>query len=106
MNYKEYKGIGAAVLLILLFACKKNAGDTNSPPVVKPLSYGDSVFYVRNQVGDYIVYPTETRKGLYLGFPDGIEIDDNSGAITVNKSETGLRYKISFIPNGTTDTIS
>lgn len=106
MTFKVYITLGAAVFMLLFFACNKTATDPNNPPPSKTLSYGDSVFYVRNQVGDYIVYPTETRKGTYIGFPDGVQIDDNSGAITVNKSETGLRYKISFIPLGTADTIS
>jgi len=67
------------------------------------LSYGDSIIYLQNISGDYIVHPTETREGTYYGFPDGIELDDRTGAINVSKSETGLRYRITHVsPNGDT----
>ena len=65
----------------------KNAGDYN-------FSYGDSIIYLRSQASDYIIQPTEIRAGAYSAFPDGIEIDETTGAINVSKSETGLRYRI------------
>ncbi|HEX5652534.1 MAG TPA: hypothetical protein VFX58_05640 [Chitinophagaceae bacterium] len=68
------------------------------------LGYGDSILYLRNQADDYIVYPLEKRPGTYTGFPDGIEIDENSGAINVSKSETGLRYRITHTAPGGTQT--
>ena len=40
------------------------------------LSYGDSILYLQNTAGDYIVYPKETREGIYSGFPEGIEINE------------------------------
>nr|MBP6215268.1 hypothetical protein [Chitinophagaceae bacterium] len=47
-------------------------------------------------------HPVSTRPGTYTGFPDGIEIDDNTGAINVSKSETGLRYRVTHTdPDGT-----
>ena len=87
-----------------LYSCNKD-GNT-APPVNNKLSYGDSVFYVRDQATDYIIMPNETRPGAWSGFPEGIEINDKTGAVTINKSETGLRYKISFVPDGSKDTIS
>jgi len=67
------------------------------------LSYGDSVLYLKTQASDYIVYPTEQRAGQYFGFPDGVEIDQTSGAINVSRSETGLRYRITYVsPQGDT----
>lgn len=69
------------------------------------LSYGDSVLYLKPASGDYIVYPTNTREGIYEGFPEGIEIDDRTGAINISKSETGLKYRITHTaPNGTVTT--
>lgn len=66
------------------------------------LNYGDSIIYLKAQSSDYIVYPSEHRAGTYSGFPEGIEIDENTGAINVSKSETGLRYRITHTaPNGT-----
>lgn len=87
--------------LAIIFAwasCKKSVN--NSGPY--DLSYGDSIIYLKPSTGDYIVYPTEQRAGTYTAFPDGIELDDKTGAINVSKSETGLRYRITHTaPDGT-----
>lgn len=94
-------------LLGLLFSCKKDSssssGSTNPPPSFK-LSYGDSIFYINNQPTDYLIRPIESNPGVFSGFPDGIVIDTKTGEINVTKSETGLRYRISFVPTGSTDT--
>lgn len=82
-------------------SCNKSDA-TNDPAEPYALSYGDSILYLRPSAGDYIVNPVSTRPGTYSGFPDGIEIDDNTGAINISKSETGLRYRITHTaPNGT-----
>jgi hypothetical protein len=79
-------------------ACEKPAGSEG----VFKLSYADSILYMRAQAGDYIVYPIDTRPGTYEGFPEGIEIDEATGAINVSKSESGLRYRITHTaPDGT-----
>lgn len=96
------------VLLIsaLLFATVMSCGKKkdNAP---YSLSYGSSILYLKNQASDYIVYPTQSRAGTYVGFPEGIEIDDNTGAINVTDSESGLKYRITHTaPNGdTTSTV-
>jgi len=71
------------------------------------LSYGSSVIYLKNQPGDYIVYPLQSKPGTYSAFPEGIELDDNTGAINVTDSETGLRYRImhTSVNGDTTSTI-
>lgn len=92
------------VFLILLFtltwlSCTKDPGNSAGP---YNLSYGDSIIYLRPSAGDYIVSPSSQRSGTYSGFPEGIEIDDRTGAINVSKSETGLRYRITHTaPDGT-----
>jgi hypothetical protein len=96
----------AALVLLLVSlvwtSCQKNAGEPSGP---YDLSYGDSILYLQPSSNDYIVYPTTQRSGTYSGFPDGIEIDDNTGAINVSKSETGLRYRITHrAPDGTETT--
>jgi hypothetical protein len=89
--------------IIIISSCSKNSVSNNSSQLT--LSYGDSVLYLRNQATDYIVSPTEQRTGQYVGFPDGIEIDGATGAINLSKSETGLRYRITYIsPQGDTAT--
>lgn len=106
-----YKYFWLIVIAIVIFSCRKTttyvdpappppAGDTVS------LSYGDSIFYVSGQDNDLVISPVGSPSGRYFGFPEGIELDPETGTINVNKSETGLRYRISFIPNGRTDTLS
>ncbi len=110
----------AGVLFLVLAgvnsSCSKTANpavtgpgnsDTATGPVISPdaLSYGDSVFYLVPQAEDYIISPVKSRSGQYSGFPEGIQIDVNTGAINVSESETGLRYQISFLPDGSTDTL-
>lgn len=78
-------------------ACNKPV-DGTTPPY--NLSYGDSILYLKAS-GNNIIYPTEHRSGIYTGFPEGIEIDESSGAINLANSETGLRYKITHTaPDG------
>jgi len=88
--------IGCAFFLA---ACKKNSAVVEEPVPVPPkysLSYGDSILYLKSNNGDHIVNPVQQRNGTYTAFPEGIEIDMNTGAINISKSETGLRYRIAF----------
>ena len=97
------------ILLITAISCKKDNSSVSNPPVVPPqlsISYGDSIFYLNPQVTDYVISPVKVQSGQYLGFPDGIDIDTKTGEINVSKSETGLRYRITFIPDGTIDSTS
>jgi hypothetical protein len=102
------KGILSFIIIIaigfLANSCSKSTGPTpNTPQGAYVLKYADSIIYPKDQGSDYIVYPTEQRPGTYSGFPEGIEIDDATGAINVNKSETGLRYRITHVsPSGDT----
>ncbi len=93
----------------IFFSCSKTDNSAVIPPVTPPgytLSYGDSIFFLQNQAADYIVMPTQTVAGVYTGFPEGIDIDSKTGAINVSKSETGLRYRIGFLPAGGKDTFN
>lgn len=93
-----------AVMSASLLSCDKPT-DTENPSGPYKLSYGDSILYMKPVTGDYIVSPVTTRPGVYSGFPDGIEIDETTGAINVSNSETGLRYRITHIsPDGDTTT--
>ena len=94
------------ICFLILFAesCKKTVSNTDPAPGVTFFSYGDSVFYQKNQSNDYIIAPTNNLTGRYLSFPDGLDIDGNTGAVNVSKSETGLKYMIAFIPDGNKDT--
>jgi hypothetical protein len=102
-----------AFMAVLLSSCKKDAGtmDPGTNPIVIPptpntiLSYGDSIFYLRN-TGNIISPLPMNRPGKFFGFPKGIELDEATGKIDLTESEMGLRYRIMFVPNGSTDTIS
>lgn len=73
-------------------SCTKDASPVDPAGPYK-LSYGDSILYMKPGSSS-IVYPTSHREGQYSGFPDGIEIDETTGAINLDNSETGLRYRI------------
>ena len=69
-------------------------------------NYGDTIIYPQPNNGqDYIVSPINNPgAGKFLAWPMGMVIDSTTGAINVTKSETGLKYAIGFVKNGTTDT--
>jgi hypothetical protein len=99
------------LLLIIasISACSKSGGSDDAvvPPPNAQLSYGDSIFYVKDGEDENIVHPMGTLHGKFSGFPEGIEIDELTGTINVDKSETGLRYRITFVPDDApNDTLS
>lgn len=63
------------------------------------LSYGDSVFFLKNQPGNYIIAPVSKpiETGYFKSIPLGLVIDTITGNINVTQSETGLRYKIYYV---------
>ena len=68
--------------------------------------YGDSLVYMQPTAGpDAILTPVNNPgAGKYYAWPAGMDIDNNTGAIDLSKSETGMKYVIGFVPAGTTDT--
>jgi hypothetical protein len=106
-----------ATLATVFTACQKEGINNYIKPPVDTvptpppaggltLSYGDSILYL-NPAGTNIISPKLLSKpGRFFGFPGGIELDSLNGNIDIANSETGLRYKIMFVPDGTTDTIS
>ena len=69
-------------------------------------NYKDSLIYSNANAGnDYFVGPVNNPgEGKYYSWPDGMVIDSLSGIINISKSETGLKYNIGFVRNGTKDT--
>jgi hypothetical protein len=120
--------LAVALLFISILSCRKsvnskaNLGDTHSTdtsiattvvPFPQTLAtqcagapdYGDSILYLQPSDGDYVVKPiNKPDSGQYFAWPAGMDINQYTGAINISKSETGLRYKIGYIKNGTTDT--
>src|ERR1022692_127650 len=67
--------------------------------------YGDSILYLQPSNGDYIVKPINNpASGQYFAWPVGMNINQYTGAIDISRSETGLRYSIGYVKNGTADT--
>lgn len=114
MLHRRWTRLTAIAFTCMAIACGKNNDTGGTGPVIPPplgnfkIDYGDSILYLQNQSADVIVKPVQaaTLAGEYSGFPEGIEIDSKTGAINVSKSEMGLRYKISFVPTGSKDTVS
>lgn len=123
--------LSSFALLLVFAACSKanrSATDTatNTHPLVdSPFSetaaptlptnpnqcpnapnYGDSIIYLQPVNGQYTVSPVNNSgiSGTYLSWPEGLNINKNTGVINVSKSETGVRYLVGFVKNGTKDT--
>lgn len=96
------------LLMALAFSCSKV---NNNPDPVPPtdnykLTYGDSIVYLKSLSSDQVITPDNLPAGTYSGFPDGLVIDPATGAINITQSDAGLKYKISYVGNGRTDTLT
>jgi hypothetical protein len=80
----------------LLLSCSKHT----PVPSAGKLTYGDSVFYIKNAA--YTITPLNGGTGTYSAFPNNLQIDNNTGAVTITikgkdgQSQTGLRYRIMY----------
>lgn len=83
-----------------------NTFSTNSTPCPNAPNYGDSILYLQPTNGQHTVQPINNNgiQGTYLSWPEGLDINKNTGVINISKSETGVRYKIGFVKKNTTDT--
>jgi hypothetical protein len=79
---------------------------TNNVQCPNAPNYGDSIIYLQPKSGDYTVQPVNNIgiQGTYVSWPEGLDLNKNTGEIDLSKSETGARYVIAFIKKGTTDT--
>ena len=70
-------------------------------------NYGDTILFTKPKTGgDFFADPTNNQdvQGVYLSWPEGLKLNRNTGSINLSQSETGVRYKIAFVKQGTTDT--
>jgi hypothetical protein len=84
------------------------------PYPVEPVSecnyapfYGDSIVYPQPATSsDFYVFEQNNQgmNGTYLSWPAGLAINPQTGAIDLTKSETGQRYSVAFVKEGTADT--
>ncbi|MDP9048104.1 MAG: hypothetical protein M3N14_08195 [Bacteroidota bacterium] len=89
-------------------ACKKEkpAATHTAPPIAVNSLYADSILFINNTGSKNIVKPVETAAGTFKSFPDGLKIDDTTGAIDVNSSETGLKFQVTFTSSDGTKVIT
>ena len=68
--------------------------------------YGDTILYPQPTGGaDNIVsIVNDPGRGHYFSWPAGLSLNEHTGAINLSKSETGQRYAIGFVKDGTQDT--
>ena len=91
-----------ATALALARCSKKNCGCMPPPATGNryKLTYGDSIFYLKSN--EYVIKPLTNGSGTYTAFPDNLQIDKNTGAITMTlkgtdgQSQTGMWFKIKF----------
>lgn len=86
-----------------------NNGSPNTPPSSScPLApiYGDTIIFTQPTSGaDYIFNPVNNPgPGKYFSWPVGMVLDQNTGAIDLTASQTGMKYAIGFVKTGTQDT--
>jgi hypothetical protein len=105
-------------LVLVIFACSKSkiTQDVKTIPFPEELElnaclnapdYGAKVICPawRGANNDHKIRPkNDPGDGQYYAWPAGLVIDQTTGEINVSKSETGARYIIGFIRNGSTDT--
>jgi hypothetical protein len=111
---KYLYAVPVGIAAIILAGCQKDVASPTKEPVVKSplaessqgsprLSYGDTIFYLKNQPGNYTILPTSkpTATGYFKAAPWGLALDSATGLINVTQSETGLRYKVFYLsPTG------
>lgn len=100
------------ILLTGIIACESSLTDDDTDPIngtdqpfnCNAFSYSDTIFYINDAV-DNKIRPLQEFNGRFSAFPEGLELDSLSGEIDINKSETGLRYKVSFYPASAPDSV-
>lgn len=92
----------AIILSIGTMSCESSVTDANPNGDGQSFScgvfsYSDSVFFI-NASAENKIRPLQNLNGKFRAFPEGLMLDSISGEIDINRSETGLKYKISFSP--------
>jgi len=88
--------ITCGALLFTHTACNKQTEEGERYKGPYKVSYGDSILYKTGKATDNIIFPEGRRCGRFSSFPQGLQIDEKTGAINISASETGLRYRITY----------
>src|SRR4051794_4808478 len=62
--------------------------------------YPDTIFYLTNLPGNYVVNPVNPLNGTFGAYPAGLKINASNGSIDIKGSETGLKYIVWFVAKG------
>lgn len=102
------------LLAVINIGCKEVGQEVLPTQQSKPLRvsnnpcedfvYADTLFFYKEQSSPYIESPKSSGSGVYGVYPEGLSINTSTGAINVNASESGLKYKVFFKPTGSSDT--
>lgn len=100
------------ILFSGILACESSLTDDDTDPIngtdqpfnCNSFSYADTIFYISEAV-DNKIRPLQELNGRFSAFPEGLQLDSLSGEIDINKSETGLKYKVSFSPASSPDSV-
>ncbi|MFN3759823.1 MAG: hypothetical protein ACK4SF_11445 [Algoriphagus aquaeductus] len=85
------------------FSCVDNGENGSGEIDCSTFAYPDTLFVITPGQTN-LVNPLNSLEGEYSASPSGLAINPSTGAIDVNASDTGLKYKISFTPAGTDQT--
>lgn len=107
------------VCVFVFFGCRKtDSSKTTTPEATNNVQvkattncaspdYGDTLIYTKwkGPNNDYFVDCKNNKAaGKFFSWPAGLVMDSVTGSINVTQSETGQRYKVGYVKNGTTDT--
>lgn len=97
MRQKQFFLILLLMAVTIALSCRKGKNDPGGSS--NTLSYGNPIIYPTGD--DQVVSPVNKPNvaGRYSAFPEGLELDEATGEIDVEDSETGLRYRITFTPD-------
>ena len=91
-----------AIISIAILACETSlepTGEGNGAFDCSNFIYSDTIFYINENLDNKII-PVKNLKGTFSAVPEGLVINESTGEIDINESETGLKYRISFNPTG------
>lgn len=101
---------GTLFIATFLFSCQKSVDQpflekdiarTTRASAKSKLSYGSKELYMAASGNATIVLPVNKPKqdGSFKAIPDGLSLDMATGAINVNESLSGMKYKVYYVTN-------
>lgn len=88
------------IILLAFYACETSLvpDDGLDNFDCTEFAYSDTIFFINENLENRIV-PVKNLNGKFTAVPEGLIINEATGEIDINASETGLKYRISFTPS-------